>query len=210
MAGFITMATTTPNYGWPVPTSTDFVKDGATAIEALGDAIDATVFALPSGALTLLNATTFSASSAVNISNVFSNTYPTYRILISLLASAGNQTLSFRCRENVTDKTSADYFAGTFTVNYLGTTAAIANNGGTAFYVTTNLGTADPSIATIDLYRTASKCAFSSTGINPQSLAANFQAGSQVNMSNFTGFSIFPTNTGTITGSVRVYGYQGI
>ena len=43
------MATTTPNYGWPVPTSTDLVKDGATAIEALGDAIDATVFGLGSG-----------------------------------------------------------------------------------------------------------------------------------------------------------------
>ena len=35
------MATTTPLNGWPVPTSTDYVKDGATAIEALGDAIDA-------------------------------------------------------------------------------------------------------------------------------------------------------------------------
>jgi hypothetical protein len=44
------MATTTPNYGWPVPTSTDYVKDGATAIEALGDAIDTTVFGLPSSA----------------------------------------------------------------------------------------------------------------------------------------------------------------
>jgi hypothetical protein len=40
------MATTTPNYGWPVPTSTDYVKDGATAIEALGDAIDATLFGI--------------------------------------------------------------------------------------------------------------------------------------------------------------------
>lgn len=39
------MATTTPNYGWTVPTSTDLVKDGATAIETLGDAVDATVFA---------------------------------------------------------------------------------------------------------------------------------------------------------------------
>jgi hypothetical protein len=45
------MATTTPNYGWPVPTSTDYVKDGATAIEALGDAIDATVFGLPTGSI---------------------------------------------------------------------------------------------------------------------------------------------------------------
>ncbi len=34
------MATTTPNFGWSVPTSTDYVKDGATAIETLGDAID--------------------------------------------------------------------------------------------------------------------------------------------------------------------------
>lgn len=37
------MATTTPINGWPVPTSTDFVKDGATAIESLGDAIDTSV-----------------------------------------------------------------------------------------------------------------------------------------------------------------------
>jgi hypothetical protein len=37
------MATTTPVYGWPVPTSSDLVKNGATAIEALGDAADATM-----------------------------------------------------------------------------------------------------------------------------------------------------------------------
>lgn len=43
------MATTTPNYGWPVPTSTDLVKDGATAIETLGDAIDASLLDLKGG-----------------------------------------------------------------------------------------------------------------------------------------------------------------
>lgn len=32
---------TTPNNGWPYPESTDFVADGATAIENLADAIDA-------------------------------------------------------------------------------------------------------------------------------------------------------------------------
>ena len=40
------MATTTPNYGWSVPTSTDLVKNGAVAIETLGDSADATVKAL--------------------------------------------------------------------------------------------------------------------------------------------------------------------
>lgn len=43
------MATTTPNFGWSVPTSTDLVKDGATAIETLGDSIDATLLDLKGG-----------------------------------------------------------------------------------------------------------------------------------------------------------------
>jgi hypothetical protein len=43
------MATTTPNFGWSVPTSTDLVKDGATAIETLGDSIDASLADLKGG-----------------------------------------------------------------------------------------------------------------------------------------------------------------
>jgi len=43
------MATVTPNFNWPVPTSTDLVKDGATAIEALGDSIDASLVDLKGG-----------------------------------------------------------------------------------------------------------------------------------------------------------------
>jgi hypothetical protein len=43
------MATTTPNFGWQVPTSTDLVKDGAVAIETLGDAIDASLVDLKGG-----------------------------------------------------------------------------------------------------------------------------------------------------------------
>ena len=43
------MATTTPNFGWAVPTSTDLVKDGAIAIETLGDAIDASLVDLKGG-----------------------------------------------------------------------------------------------------------------------------------------------------------------
>jgi hypothetical protein len=38
------MATVTPNFSWPVPTSTDLVRDGAIAIEALGDSVDASLF----------------------------------------------------------------------------------------------------------------------------------------------------------------------
>jgi hypothetical protein len=38
------MATTTPNYLWSVPTSSDLVKNGATAIETLGDSVDASLW----------------------------------------------------------------------------------------------------------------------------------------------------------------------
>jgi hypothetical protein len=43
------MATTTPNFGWVVPTSSDLVKNGAVAIETLGDSIDASMVDLKGG-----------------------------------------------------------------------------------------------------------------------------------------------------------------
>jgi hypothetical protein len=43
------MATTTPNFGWSVPTSSDLVKNGAVAIETLGDSIDASMAELKGG-----------------------------------------------------------------------------------------------------------------------------------------------------------------
>ena len=43
------MATTTTNFGWDVPTSTDLVKDGATAIAELGQDIDTSMIDLLGG-----------------------------------------------------------------------------------------------------------------------------------------------------------------
>jgi hypothetical protein len=43
------MATTTTNFGWDIPRSTDLVKDGATAIAALGQDIDTALVDLKGG-----------------------------------------------------------------------------------------------------------------------------------------------------------------
>lgn len=43
------MATTTTNFGWDIPQSTDLVKDGATAIAALGQDIDTSLVDLKGG-----------------------------------------------------------------------------------------------------------------------------------------------------------------
>lgn len=43
------MATTTTNFGWPIPQSTDLVKDGATAMASLGSGIDTSMAELKGG-----------------------------------------------------------------------------------------------------------------------------------------------------------------
>ena len=72
------MATTTPQFGWTVPTSSDLVKNGATAIETLGDAIDASFAGLTVNAQT---GTTYTAVKAdglnaiVTMDNAAANTF---------------------------------------------------------------------------------------------------------------------------------------
>ena len=61
------MATTTPNFGWTVPTSSDLVKNGATAIETLGDAVDASIAGLTVNAQT---GTTYTAVKADGLNSI--------------------------------------------------------------------------------------------------------------------------------------------
>jgi hypothetical protein len=91
------MATTTPNYGWDVPTSTDYVKDGATAIETLGDDIDATLYTALGGAypgMRLIKKQTVGTSvSTVTVTNAFSATYEGYKIVYTGGVSAGTSEI---------------------------------------------------------------------------------------------------------------------
>jgi hypothetical protein len=72
------MATTTPSFGWSVPTSSDLVKNGATAIETLGDAIDASFAGLTVNAQTGLTYTAVKAdglNAIVTMDNAAANTF---------------------------------------------------------------------------------------------------------------------------------------
>jgi hypothetical protein len=106
------MATTTPNYGWDVPTSTDYVKDGAVAIETLGDDIDASLFSITGGkgvGLQLLTSTAVSSASSVTVDNVFSANYNNYLISYEGTTSAlTNLTFKYRTSGGV-DTTDTTY-----------------------------------------------------------------------------------------------------
>jgi hypothetical protein len=198
------MATTTPNYGWPVPTSTDLVKDGATAIEALGDAIDATLFASGAG-LVKINTTTFSAVSSQSINNVFSATYNNYLILLDGVTSTTPDIL-FRLRVAGTDASgSTDYFR-----------PGLVNNQNT----TTILNAAGAATSSGYLgFGATSQFSVTSTFFNPflaqptlnsyQNYGQDFQTwggNRHILSTSYTGITFFPTS-GTMTGSVTIFGF---
>ena len=115
------MATTTPNYGWAVPTSTDLVKDGATAIETLGDAIDAsmnTALGTKKAGMVLLNTTSFSGVATQSLpDNTFTSAYDRYILHINLTSvTTTDGFLTIKLRAAGTTTTGSDYFySGTST-----------------------------------------------------------------------------------------------
>jgi len=198
------MATVTPNYSWPVPTSTDLVKDGATAIEALGDAIDATVFGLGSSSLTLISATTVgSAVASVTVSSAFSSTYANYKIIWT----GGSSSLADTNVKMTLGSTSTAYYSIRSGYRYAasGFDFVDANNG--SFWIPTgtigtntnlNMELLQPNAAAITM--------FSSTWQSGTGIA--FSAGYQNSSTQFTAFTL-TADSGTFTGgTIRVYGYK--
>jgi len=130
------MATTTPNYGWAVPTSTDLVKDGATAIETLGDAIDAsmnTALGTKKAGMVLLNTTSFSAVNSVSLpTNTFSSTYTHYKTILEITTSSTNDYVGSRYRAAGSDISTGAYQSSFLNVRMAAATSGIDVSGANA------------------------------------------------------------------------------
>ncbi len=205
------MATTTPNYGWAVPTSTDLVKDGATAIETLGDAIDAsmnTALGTKKAMGVLLSTVSFNGVSAHNATNVLSSTYSFYRVEVSWIGSTSS-FVNMRFRENTTDKATA-YFGTKVIGSYLGGTVVVdgnINNGTNMLLV--DHGTSTQSYVAFDLALSNSSAMATIIGNGwdePNGRAVIFSYKNSA-MTTCTGFSLIP-NSGTITGKISIYAYN--
>ena len=210
------MATTTPNYGWAVPTSTDLVKDGATAIETLGDAIDAsmnTALGTKKAGMVLLNTTSFSGVASQSVNDVFSATYTSYKIVIRITDTASDGFMNLRFRVSGTDTSSANYSSA-----YYGVGATfVGDTGGAAAQTAVYVGYSE----------NANEFAFSAVELaNPfllqptlvQSLSAYKTAANNItilntgggldNTTSYTGFTLLMPGGGNATGVVSTYGYN--
>jgi hypothetical protein len=205
------MATTTPNFGWPVPTSTDYVKDGATAIEALGDAIDATVATLGSG-LTKITSQTFTTTSTVQVNSCFSATYLNYRVLLKLTAASASAGITLQFSTGGTPSATGYYGAGL--AMFSGGASASVGQAGAGSLTINDVTSTNPTFAanSLDIFSPflaqntiCNSLAFGETGAG--GVKATFQGGLHLVGASYDGLTIKPSS-GTISGTISIYGYQ--
>jgi hypothetical protein len=206
------MATTTTNFGWAIPQSTDLVKDGATAIATLGQAIDTTANTTFRGGLTKISTTTFSAVSSQSVNDVFSATYDNYLIITNLTAPSTNVSVNMRLRVSATD-TSTNYGYASF-YSYIsiaaGGTESNLGNAKTSFERIVHGSTTGGGSSTCYLFRPFATVETTGYAIgmdyDSNAGAVFFGKGYRHAVAtSFTGFTLIPS-TSTISGTVTVYG----
>jgi hypothetical protein len=200
----------TPNYSWPVPVSTDYVKDGADAIKDLGDAIDATVYGLPSGGLTLINTTTFSAQTGVSIDNCFSATYSNYKVVVAYTNTTQGTQTNIRFRTLGEDNTTSSYL---YMCQRIGENGTAYNLVGVTNLAAVNNGNATTNTISFDAIspNKSAQTNLSGTAVGVMS-TGSFNAAGVIGVL-FDGTTVFDGITvlfaaGTGTGTIKIYGYQ--
>lgn len=140
------MPTVTPTYNWPVPVSTDLVKDGAVAISDLGDAADATVASLGQGvkrylistgsAITLTTTTETALFSAASFTPELGRLYEITYVVGQVTKTTATGNVIIRVRKNST--AGAQVSAGVLIAPTIGigmsfTKVVVADLGSTSF-----------------------------------------------------------------------------
>jgi hypothetical protein len=204
------MATTTTNYGWDIPQSTDLVKDGATAIALLGQDIDTsmnTALAGKKAGMVLLNTTSFSGVSSQSINSVFTSAYTNYKIIVNGVGSANDQ-LTLRLRASGTDTSTGVYQWAGFYQNSAAPTVVGEGSVNATSWAISYFETVQSNVV-FDILRPQKT---ENTSFIGQSIrgtgTAGFMNRSGVinNTTSYDGFTLIPN--GTITGTVSVYGYN--
>jgi hypothetical protein len=201
---------TTANYSWSTPDDSALVKDGASAIRALGTAIDTsmnTALGTKKAGMVLLNTTSFSAVSSQSFNTVFNSTYRNYRIVASIKLSADTD-MNFRIRSGTTDLSSAGaYYFGYYYVGSTSSAAAASGNNQNQNYLYAGAYGSWNGTLVMDI---TAPFATDVTNMSVQG-SGRFYLGLAGSLNNNTtsydGFTLYP-NSGTMTGVVSIYGYN--
>jgi hypothetical protein len=159
--------------------------------------------------LVLLNTTTFSAQASVSIDSVFSSTYNNYMVQIAITTITGSPIVQLRFRDSGGDVSGANYGYRSTNFSSLGVANDTHAQGRTqtiAHVSPTTLGAQFGSTLNIFLPNLAEKTLATAHGSVE---VGNLYTGAFAynTTAQFTGFSII-ASAGTITGTIKVYGYK--
>jgi len=200
------MATTTPNYGWTVPTSTDLVKDGATAIETLGDAIDAsmnTALGTKKAMGVLLSTVSFSGVSSQSFNDVFSATYQNYKVIGNFTATSSDAN-NMRLRVSGADNSANNYIRQVLSADSASVTGSTQTS--TQFTQFWTGSSTNPSLLEAYFFNPfASEKTTVLSRASQDGTAMKHLGGVHTVSSSFTGFTLIAAS-GNFSGTIRVYG----
>jgi hypothetical protein len=159
--------------------------------------------------LKLIEAKTITGESSTSFNNVFSSTYENYKIVIALEKSSSTGFSYMRFRASSSDNTTSVYYSNANYKQVDGTAVGEAKvSAGTAM----SFNDGADIYTSLDVFKpnVAAKTYISGTE-NFFKYSTQFYQGSFVGLFNnttqFDGFTIYPAS-GTITGTIRVYGYR--
>jgi hypothetical protein len=160
--------------------------------------------------MVLLNTTSFSAVASQSINDVFSATYANYLINFNALQNTSNGTIVFKYRTSGSDNSTTNYFfsitglstSGSDNLQAASDTQSYFVRGFAGGRVAANLNIYSPQLSQTTL---STSTASGTTGGGNQ---ASYVGGSLFNATTvFDGIS-FITSAGTMTGTIRIYGYN--
>jgi hypothetical protein len=201
------MPGTTPVYGFPYPEPTDLVADYPALGQDLAEDIETVLPTL--GGLKLITAQTFSAVASVAVNNCFSSTYANYRVLLEYVPS-GTFDANIRMRVGGVDSSASTYARTEVGAYTSGTGITLGNSGQTSWNILQGT-TAIYSVASFDFHNpfvvTRTNVIFGCYLSNSTAQYAVSGAGIHDTSLSYDGFSVI-ASSGTISGTIRVYGYR--
>jgi hypothetical protein len=210
------MAGSTTNYGFDYPTSTDLLKDGATAIQTLATEIDTSLYTINNGSAKVgmhLITTAALTGSSVTVSSAFSAAYDSYQIVLSNVRTSGAVLVTFRVGTTATGYYGSIVQAGATYPTASGNAIYFNQNNAAQFDTgivssATSATTSGGIITVQNPFLTTSttiQCIGSDARTDGQ---GRFATGVHSGATSFTSFTIGAGGSTFSNGTIRVYGLR--
>lgn len=188
---------------------------GANGTVLTADSAEATglKWAAGGGGLVLLNTTTFSAVASQSVNSVFSSTYANYKIMIELTATSLNATginLRFRASGSDTTTNYKSYLVTPLDNNWT-TGSPVTSVSTTNIVAGYRHRTVNESASWLEIFspfatkNTLTSGGYMSTGTTSEGNGGTL-SGILLDSTSYDGFTLIASQ-GTMTGTVRIYGY---